>query len=147
MGLQDEIHDQLSEQARNMYPDAIAVGQLHWPDYSPVVGGSAQELVKLSKQEKQGMQDRAGGFPAMVALVVTPTQLFVCGYKSARGGAKLMNDIKGWSRDQLRLSVSHPYGTADYARIELMTVDRRIELDAADATGVNAAFVQAISSG
>jgi hypothetical protein len=144
--LHDEIHEQLSEQARNMYPDTIAVGQLHWPDYSADVGASAQGLVKFTRQEKQAMQDRAGGFPPEVVLVVTPTQLFVCGYKSARGAVKLENDIKGWSRDQLRLSVSYPYGSDDYARIELMTVDRRIQLDAADAHGVNAAFMQAIAT-
>ena len=147
MGAGDEIHQQLSEQARTMYPDAIAVGQLHWPDYSAGVGASAQGLVKFTKQEKQAMQERAGGFPAEVVLVVTPSQLFVCGYKSARGAAKLENDIKGWSRDRLRVSVSYPYGSDDYARVELMTADRRIELDVADATGVNASFMQAIASG
>ncbi|MEX0663975.1 MAG: hypothetical protein WD598_04295 [Acidimicrobiia bacterium] len=144
--MQNEIHEQLSEQARTMYPDTVAVGQLHWPDYLAGVGDSDRELVKFTKQEKQAMQDRAGGFPATVVLVVTPTQLFVCAYKSARGVAELKNDIKGWSRDQLRVAVSYPYGSADYARIELMTADRRIELDAADAKGVNATFMQAIST-
>ena len=141
----NEIHAQLLEQARVMYPDAVAVGQLHWPDYAAGVDTHDRELVKFSKLEKQAMQDRAGGFPAAVALVVTPTQLFVCAYKLARNGAKLQSDIKGWSRDQLRVSVSLPYGSNDYARIELMTPDRRIELDAADATGTNRDVVAALS--
>lgn len=141
----DEIHAQLLEQARVMYPDAIAVGRLHWPDYAAGVDAHDPDLVKFSKQEKQGMQDRAGGFPATVALVVTPTQLFVCAYKRARNGAKLQSDLKGWSRDQLRVSVSFPYGSHDYARIELMTPEKRIELDAANADGVNRDFVAALS--
>jgi hypothetical protein len=141
-----EVHAQLAEQAHRMYPNVVAVGRLHWPDYAATVDGSDQGLVKFTKQEKQAMQDRAGGFPAAVALVVTPMQLFVCKYKVGRTGVK-MDEVKGWNRDLVRCSVSYPYGSDDYARLELMTAERRIELDAADSNGVNRALVQAVVSG
>lgn len=129
-----------------MYPGAVALGQLHWPDSASGVDSHGHDGVKFSKQQKQAMQARAGGFPATVALVVTPAQLFVCPYKLARGGdAKLGSDLKGWSRDQVRVAISFPYGSRDYARLELRTVDQRIELDAADATGVNRDFLAALS--
>jgi hypothetical protein len=139
-----ETNALLTEQAHRMYPNVVAVGRLHWPDYAATVDGTDQGLVKFTKQDKQAMQDRAGGFPATVVLVVTPTQLFVCKYKVGRSGVK-MDEVKGWSRDLVRARVSYPYGSDDYARLELMTTERRIELDAADAKGVNRAFLAALS--
>jgi hypothetical protein len=142
----EQVHGLLLEQARVMYPGTTAVGQLHWTDSASGVDAHARDGVKFSKQEKQAMKDRAGGFPETVALVVTPSQLFVCPYKLARNGAaKLGSDLKGWSRDQLRVAVSYPYGSNDYARLELMTPDQRIELDAADANGVNRDFLATIT--
>ena len=129
-----------------MYPGTVALGQLHWPDSASGIDAHGRDGVKFSKQEKQTMQARAGGFPLTVALVVTPGQVFVCPYKVARNGtARLQSDLKGWSRDQLRVSVTYPYGSHDYARIELLTADQRIELDAADAEGINRDFLATIS--
>ncbi|MBM3671471.1 MAG: hypothetical protein FJW86_04715 [Actinobacteria bacterium] len=144
--MSEAVHGLLLEQARVMYPGTVALGQLHWPDSASGVDAHGRDGVKFSKQEKQAMQARAGDFPTTVALVVTPGQVFVCPYKVARNGAaKLGSDLKGWSRDQLRIAISHPYGSKDYARLELMSQDQRIELDAADANGVNREFLATIS--
>ena len=139
-----DVDAHLAERANQMYPNIVAIGRLHWPDYAATVDGSDQGLVKFTKQEKQAMQERAGGFPAAVVLVLTPTQLFVCKYKVGRSAVK-MDEVKGWGRDLVRCAVSYPYGSDDYARVELTTAERRIELDAADAKGANRAFLAALS--
>lgn len=136
-GSQQDLRRQISEQARDRFPGTIVIGQVWWPDY----GANPNP----SKDEKQAMRDRAGGLPPTVMLVVTLDHVFACPYRPSHRGITLEDDVKAWPRDQLRSSVSYPYGGDEYARVGLVAPSGRVELDAPDAKGLNAGLVAVLS--
>jgi hypothetical protein len=145
VALHEKVHAQAIEQARKLYPGTIAVGLLTWPDLSGSAGMAAQGPMLPNKAEKAAMQARAGGLPSRLALAVTPTHYFASAYRSGLGGLKLKEEVGTWPRDQVRTAVSFPYGGDDHFRVVLTMPGKQIELDGADANGVNRDFLAAIT--